>query len=291
MKRITFLLSVLFIYPVSVLPFSILYLSSDLMYLVVYKILGYRKKVVLKNLEKSFPEKSKNEINRIMRRFYHHLFDVFAESVKTYSVSKKAIARRLPVMNPEVFDKYYKRGQDIIVVTSHYGNWEWAGLAVCLSTPYNISAVYHPLTNPWFDKMVRRNRAKFGLNLVPVHEVARHLRKAQKGPGMTIFVADQSPSNLRKSYWMTFMNQDTPVNFATERLAQITNRPVLFGSIVKQKRGFYQIFLQELVEDPSSASPFSITEKHTHSLEELIRNEPAYWLWSHRRWKHKRPNT
>ena len=291
MQRVVYILSLIFIYPVSILPFSVLYVVSDILYFLLYKVIGYRKKVVFTNLQNSFPQKSETEIKSIADKFYRHLGDVTVESIKSYTISPKEIAKRCPVINPEVFHNYYAQGRSAICITGHYGNWEWAALSSPFSTPANMMAIYQTLSNPYFDKFMRKNRSKFGLELIAADKVSRIMKTAMDTHAVTVFVGDQAPSNLKKSHWMHFLNQETPVNMAMEKFAQVTNAAVVFGAIRKKKRGFYEIELINVKENPAETAPGEITEKYMQMLENLINERPEYWLWSHRRWKHKRPQT
>ena len=254
-------------------------------------MIGYRKEVVFGNLRRSFPQKSEQEIKTIADGFYRHLCDVMVESFKTYTISKKEVKKRCPIINPEVFDQYLGNGKNLMVVTGHFGNWEWAALSTAIFSPYYMQAIYQPLSNPHFDKMMRKNRGKYGLTLVPANQVARYLKNKSAEAHGTVFLGDQAPGNIKKGIWLNFLNQETVVNNAMEKYAVITNSVIVFGEIRKIKRGFYEIHLHDLVVDASKAAPGEITHKYSTKLEELIRQQPQYWLWSHKRWKHKKPAT
>ena len=286
MKRLTYLLAIIFIYPISLLPFWMLYGVSDFLYVILYRVVGYRRKVTRTNLTNSFPEKSEAEIQQIEGQFYRHLCDVVVEAMKAYTVRKEAIAERMPIKNPEVFENHLKAGESVFVVTGHLGNWEWAALSTCLFSPFpKNQAVYRPLSNPYFDRLVKRNRAKFGLSMVPDLELARVLRSQKSELSVTVLLADQSPPDPKRAYWTTFLNQDTAYNPMVERLVRLTDRPLIYGEIRKIRRGRYEIWLHDA---PPLEEPNAITEWQMRTLEQFIQKDPAYWLWSHRRWKHKR---
>lgn len=286
MKRLTYLLAIIFIYPISLLPFWMLYGVSDILYFILYRVVGYRRRVTRTNLTNSFPEKTLTEIKEIERQFYRHLSDVIVEAMKAYTVRMGAIAERMPIKNPEVFENHFQAGESIFVVTGHLGNWEWAALSTCLFSPFPINqAVYRPLSNPSFDRRLKRNRAKFGLSMIPDLELARVIRSQKSGLSVTVLLADQSPPDPKRAYWTTFLNQDTGYNPMVERLVRLTDRPLIFGEIKKIKRGRYEIWLHDA---PPLEEENAITEWQMWMLEKFIQKNPAYWLWSHRRWKHKR---
>lgn len=288
MKRLTFFLTIIFIFPISLLPFWFLYRISDLLYFILYYIIKYRRTVTRRNLVNSFPEKSESSIINIEKEFYRHLADVFVESIKSYTVSHKQMLKRMPVMNREVFDGYFEQGKSITVATAHFGNWEWAALALCIQTNHINQAVYRPLSNPYFDRMVRKNRGKFSLELIPEFEVIKFMRKKYPKPVIRVLLADQSPTDPHKGYWTLFLNQDTAYSKAVERLTKISGTPLVFGEIRKVKRGYYEIHLHKLADNPNDYDSNELTEMQMKKLESLINESPPYWLWSHRRWKHKR---
>lgn len=288
MQRIVYWLAMAFIFPVSLLPFWALYRVSDGLYLLLYYVVGYRKAVVKGNLERSFPERSPAECKRIEKQFYRHLCDVVVESLKSYTISPEAIRKRIPIRNPELFDAYANKGQSIIIVTAHYGNWEWAALAQSVFSPFVNYAVYRPLSNPWFDRMVKRNRERFNLELIPQQEVAAKIRHTPDEPELIAFLTDQSPSNISKAMWLTFLGEDTAVEPAVERLVRMAKRPVVYGAISKLARGRYEINLVPIHDTPETLEPGELTRLHFAMLEKMIHTAPPYWLWSHRRWKHKR---
>jgi KDO2-lipid IV(A) lauroyltransferase len=278
----------LFIIPISLLPFPLLYLLSDFLFFIFYSLLGYRKKIVVSNITNSFPEKSKQEVNEITKLFYKHFCDVIVESLKSFTISDAQISKRMILKNPELLNSYYDKKQSVILAGGHYNNWEWIAVALDKQMKHQSIAIYKTLSNKFFDEKMRSTRGKFGLLMVSTKLVAETFSKFKNELTATIFAIDQSPSNPKKCYWMNFLNQDTPVLFGTEKFSKDYNQPVLFGTITKVKRGFYQIEFQTVTDNPTNTAHGYITETTTKLLEAEIIKAPQYWLWTHRRWKHKR---
>jgi KDO2-lipid IV(A) lauroyltransferase len=277
-----------FIYLLSLLPFPLLYKVSDFMYLIVYHGLGYRKAVVEQNLRNSFPEKSSEEIEKIGRNYYRYMCDLMLETFKTLTISRKEALRRCRFHDLSLLKRLHEEKKSIIIVLGHYGNWEWAGSSMSLDTDYQLYVIYHPLSNKRFDKLIYNMRTRFGTKLIPMNNTFRDMVKNRDHISATAFIADQTPAP-EHAYWTTFLNQDTPIFEGTEKIARKLNYPVVFGNVKRIKRGYYEVFTEMLVEDPRSTSEGEISELHTRRLEEEIRKQPETWLWSHRRWKHKRP--
>jgi Kdo2-lipid IVA lauroyltransferase/acyltransferase len=286
---LNYLLYYLIIIPVSILPFRILYIISDLLYIIIYRIIGYRKKVVMTNISNSFPEKTEDERRKICNRFYHHLCDLLVESLKIFTISDKQVKKRMKLLNPEFIDAYYKQGKSIIMAGGHLNNWELFAVAIDNAIPHKAIGIYQPLTNKFFDNKMRATRSKYGLRMISTKIVKKVFEEEKANITATIFASDQSPSNPDNCYWMKFLNQDTGVLFGVERYAKEYNYPVVYGRIIKVKRGYFTYEFFKVTDDPSSCSHGEITESFTKMLEKDIRENPEYWLWSHRRWKHKRP--
>lgn len=279
----------LFIKPISLLPLSVLHLISNLLFFIVYHIMGYRKKVVEENIANSFPEKSSRECKKIVKAFYRHFADLIVESMKNFSISKKEALERCVLENPEVLDSIYEEGRHAIIVGGHYSNWEMLAVALNPQVKHQTVGIYSPLSNTIFNAKFAESRSKFGLNLVAKDEVSNYFKENHPKPTATIFAADQSPTFIKdNTYWTTFLNQDTPMMFGTEKYATEYNYPVVFVSISKVKRGYYKMHLTLLEDNPQTSGKYSITEKHTRVLEAQIRKNPEQYLWTHKRWKHKR---
>ena len=277
--------------PLSYLPYPILYGISNFLYVVFFYVVGYRKNVVLNNLQNSFPNKTTTEINTIAKGFYKHFADLIVESVKLFSISQKNISKRFTVNNPEVLNAYADSKQSIILVGGHYNNWEMLAVGIDHQIKHQSVGLYTKLSNPFFEKMMLESRSKFGLRMVRTKQTSRYFEEDSANNTVTIFGADQSPTYNKNVYWTTFLNQETAVAFGTERYAKKFNYPVLFGSIHKVKRGYYSFDVQLITENPLETEDGYITEQHTRMLENQINQEPSYWLWTHKRWKRKRKNS
>jgi Kdo2-lipid IVA lauroyltransferase/acyltransferase len=280
------------LYFISVLPFPLLYGISSFFYLVVYHVIGYRKKVVTQNLQRSFPEKSEKEIAQIRRKFYLHFCDTIFETIKLLTISKKEFMKRCSIdaESIKMFHYFFDKNQTIVGVMGHCGNWEWAAIAHQVYFTRMITGVYHPLSNKNFDEFMLNLRSRFGGDIVPMHALyKRLLTLKQQNISTTIgLIADQTPPP-ESAYWTTFLNQDTPVFNGTEKLAKKFNYPVVYLRIMKLKRGYYALSTHIVTENPKELADGVISELHTRLLEKNIREQPHAWLWSHRRWKHKKP--
>jgi KDO2-lipid IV(A) lauroyltransferase len=268
-----------------------LYLFSDFAYLLLFKLIGYRKKVVFQNIKKSFPEKTATDHQLIMKSFYKHFCDIVVESLKGFTISEQQLRKRFKIINAEVANHYFKQGKDVVFVGGHYNNWEILAQGVNIELKHKIVGIYKPLSNKYFNNKMKKSREKFGMLLCPIKETKLFLDKDLGKPKGTIFAIDQSPGNPDNSYWMQFLNQDTPVLFGAEKYAKEYNIPVIYCTINKVKRGYYQGELKLIEEFPQKTDYGTITERNTLALEEDIIEKPEFWLWTHRRWKHKRKVT
>lgn len=285
----TYYLLQLVAYGVALLPFRVLYLLSDVMYGLLYYVLSYRKKVVMNNLRASFPEKSEQELNKICKDFYHYLCDMFLETFKTLTISKEAMVKRC-AFTPEtiaLFNQLAEEKKSVILVMGHKGNWEWAGNSFSILLQQQLYVIYHPLSNKGMDALMYKMRTRFGTKLYAMQDTFREMVKNRKEINATAFIADQSPQPAT-AHWTTFLNQDTPVFKGTEKIAQKMNYPVVYVAVNKVKRGYYSVEASILIENPTNEAEGVITDVHTRKLEQDIIAQPSTWLWSHRRWKHKR---
>lgn len=283
------LLYYLIIKPLSLLPFWVIYRISDVTFFIIYFIVGYRKQVVFGNIQRSFPEKSTKEVKAIMFKFYRHFCDLIFESIKGFSISSEEAQKRMGSVNTEIINNYGKQGKDVVLVGGHYGNWELFAVAVGPTINIKPIALFTPLANKFFDHKVKASRSRFGLNLLPSSKIRELMAEKSAEKRMIIFGSDQSPRKGQRAYWMTFLNQETGVQFGAEKFASEHNCAVVYGHIRRLKRGHFQIEYQAICDDASKTSYGEITKTHTRLLEAEIIKEPAYWLWSHKRWKHNRP--
>jgi KDO2-lipid IV(A) lauroyltransferase len=280
------------LYFISIWPFWLLYGLSSFFYLIVFYLVGYRKKVVIQNLKNSFPEKSEKEILNITKQFYKHFCDVIFETLKLYTISKENLKKRCTFSDEAVktLNSFFDKDQSIIGVIGHMGNWEWAAILHQVYFKQLITGVYHPLTNKSFDAFMLKLRSRFGGNIVSMTALYKELLTLrQKNIPTTIgLIADQT-APPESAYWTTFLNQDTPVFVGTEKLAKKFNYPVVYFPITKLKRGYYQMGAIVITNNPKDMPDGEISKLHTQALEKNIQQQPAFWLWSHRRWKHKKP--
>jgi len=288
MQAVIYYIALPFLYLISLLPFWFMYRVSDLFFVIMYYVLGYRKKVVMENLRNSFPEKTEEELKKLCIDFYRYLCDLFLETFKTLTVSKKTMLAHCK-MNEDaqkLFDSYYNQQKSIIIVMGHFGNWEWAG-AVFDNSKHQLYVIYHQLHNTYFNNLVIKMRTRLGTKLIEMKSTLRDMVTNRKEITATAFIADQTPFP-ENAYWTRFLNQDTPVFTGTEKISQKFNYPVIYVSIKRWKRGHYEIFAELLFDNPKETKEGEISETHTRRLEKDIIKQPEIWLWSHRRWKHKR---
>jgi KDO2-lipid IV(A) lauroyltransferase len=289
LPAVFFYLCIPFIYLLAILPFPLLYLFSYGIYILLYRILGYRRKVVRQNLLNSFPEKQEKEIREIESRFYRYFCDLFLETFKTLTISRENMVRHCEFV-PEtlaIFEQLASENQSFMIVMGHFGNWEWGGNTFSICCKHQLYVIYHPLSNKYFNGLVFRMRTRFGTRLIPMKDTLRDMLKNRNELTATAFIADQSPLPDR-AYWMSFMNQDTPVFLGIEKIALKIRYPIVYITIRRVKRGYYKVFAERIELPSERQETGTITEIHTRKLESDIRSQPENWLWTHRRWKHVR---
>ncbi|NNC85952.1 MAG: lipid A biosynthesis acyltransferase [Bacteroidia bacterium] len=287
MNAVIYYLALPFIYVIAYLPFSVLYMLSDLLYVLVYFVIGYRKDVVFTNLRNSFPEKTEDELEQIARKFYSYFCDLMLETVKTLTMSKKTARKRMTVTNVEVFERYYQQKQSVIIVMGHWGNWEMGGVRFAAEPIHQLFVIYHPLANKHFNKLIYRMRTRLGNGLYAMRNVTRGMVENKNKITATAFIADQTPSP-KNCHWTTFLNQDTPVFTGTGKYAKKFKYPVVYVGVKRTKRGYYDVIVEDLIPNPDKYTEIEILEKFTKRLELDIQQIPEIWLWTHKRWKHKR---
>ena len=290
MQAVIYYISLPFIYIISVLPFPILYLISDLFYILMYHVIGYRRKVVMQNLRNSFPEKNQKELTKLEKQFYHYLCDLFLETFKTLTISPKKMDKHCHPTEKaiQIFKKLADENRNSIIVMGHYGNWEWGGSAFSFHCKQQLYVIYHPLANKYFNGLIIKMRKRFGTDLIKMKETFKDMYSRKEELNTTAFIADQTPSP-EKAYWTTFLNQDTAVFQGVEKITQKLNYPVVYISIKRLDRGHYVVDADMLFENPKDTAENEILEAFTKRLEADIKNQPEIWVWSHKRWKHKRP--
>jgi Kdo2-lipid IVA lauroyltransferase/acyltransferase len=290
LPAILYYLTIPFIYLLSILPFPLLYGLSNIVYYLLYHLLGYRKKVVTQNLKNAFPEKTEQEILAIRRRFYRYFCDLFLETFKTLTISRKTMLKHcwLEENALKLFGQLADENKSIMVVMGHQGNWEWAGNTFSLCCRHQLYVIYHPLSNKYFNRLVYRMRTRFGTRLIAMKDTMRDMLSNRQELNATAFIADQAPQPDR-AYWMEFLHQDTPVFLGIEKIAQKIQYPVVYVSIKRVKRGYYSLHAERIeLPSPVVSRLGELTELHTRKLEADIQKQPETWLWTHRRWKHSR---
>jgi KDO2-lipid IV(A) lauroyltransferase len=242
----------------------------------------------MQNLERSFPEKDEKEIKKIAKAFYKHLCDLLVEGIKGFSMSKSTLHKRYKFKNPELMREYYDKGISVVSVGAHYGNWEWGIIIVPTEIQHKLYAFYTPISNKHLERYITRERNKLGSHMINLKELRNAFRINYNEPVTLFFGADQNPSNPNATYWMTFLNQETGCLLGPEYFARRYKMPVVYYDVQRVKRGYYEVELKKLEEHPENTKPGELTEKYMRFVESIVRKKPENYLWSHRRWKHKR---
>jgi KDO2-lipid IV(A) lauroyltransferase len=274
-----------FFYLVSLLPMRVLYLFSDAMFFIVYRCIGYRREVVLSNLENAFPEKTGAEREAIAKQFFRNMIDSFIETFKLLSVSPRFLQRRVTA-NWEILEQLQKSGKSCQLHLGHTFNWEWGHHVLQMNTLYQVLVVYSPLSNKAFEKLLLKIRTRFGSAFIPASDMKNSITGYADTQYLLGLVADQSPGKPQQAYWLNFLNQATAFIPGPERAARNLDIPVLFASVYKTRRGHYHAALTIASEHPAQLEPGELTLMYARFLEDTIRRQPENWLWSHRRWKH-----
>ena len=260
---------------------------SDLIYILIYHIFGYRKKVVNSNLHLAFPDKTDDEIKTIRKKFYHHLCDMLLESIKSITISEAEMKKRYVFKNVEAVHKLEKENKSIVLFMGHYASWEW--VFILQKHVNHIGyAVYKQLSNKYFDALVKRIRAKYNSYLITTKETFPTLIQAKQDNQLTLngFVFDQSPKLDKAIHWQNFMGKKVPVHVGAEILAKRLDMATLFLKVKKIKRGYYEATIMDIIKDPKSIEDFKITDTYLKHVEEEILEAPEFYLWTHKRWKH-----
>ncbi len=275
------------VYLASLLPFWVLYTISDVLYVLLYHIVGYRKKVVYENLRNAFPEKTDQERKEIARKFYRFLPDLIVESIKMRSISAKEVKKRVVLRQTEEVKRHFKAGKGVVGVTAHYANWELGIHRLSLMTENPVLIIFKPLTNKSVNTVYNAIRSRFGAIMVPMRQTLRKIVEYRGQSHISMFVSDQTPRHQDSDYFIRFLNQDTLVYTGAEKIAKMTDFPVVFCHIDRIKRGHYCCTFTTLVEHPADVPGHGITDIHNRFTEDIIHQKPEIWLWSHRRWKRK----
>lgn len=288
MQFLAYILVYPFLWVVSILPFRLLYTFSDGLYILIYRIFGYRRKTVKENLQLVFPEKSKEEINSIAKKFYHHLCDMFLEMIKSLSITQEQLNRRFIVRNIDELKRIDAQYPSFVLMFGHYASYEWT-----ITIQEHIKAIgfviYKTLKNKYFDRLVRRIRSKYNSELVDTKQAVEKINLYHKlgKKSCIVFLSDQSPKLTRIKHWADFIGIKVPCFVGAEVTAKKFNYPVGYLKIKKVKRGHYEAEFVILAEDPSKLKDFEITDKFNRVLETQIKEAPEFYLWTHKRWKHR----
>lgn len=270
------------------LPFQGLHRLSSLLSFCLRNVISYRKKVVVSNLKNALPEKSVPEIQLTEKLFYRHFTDILLESLKGLTLPKAELQRRFRYNNPDIFLPSFKNNQSAILLGSHFGNWEWGVLSIPLVVQHKVLGVYKPLSNKHLDAHLNSLRKQWGLHLTDMAHTGRAIVQHKNEPTIFVFIADQTPIDVRNAHWLEFLHQDTPFLHGADKLARQTGYPVFYCEIIRTGRGFYEVNFTQLCEANQPLAEGEITRQYAALLEATIRKSPADWLWSHRRWKRKR---
>ncbi|GAB6124209.1 lysophospholipid acyltransferase family protein [Dysgonomonas termitidis] len=292
MNRLLYYILYIWMYLHALLPFRVLYILSDMLYFFVYKIAGYRLKVVRLNLEASFPEKTKQERLAIEQEFYHHFCDYFVETLKMLHISDEEMQARMQFENVEQIKELMKDGNSVLMYLGHYCNWEWVTSInlVFRQEGKILGEIYKTLKNKAMDDLFLKIRSRFGSLAIAKQDTFRVIVKLRnEGKQILIgFMADQTPAWRNIHYWTPFLNQETPVFTGVERIAKQTGFAVVYLDMEKIKRGHYKATVRLITDDPREEPENNITETYIRAMEKTILRNPAYWLWTHKRWKRTR---
>lgn len=281
----------LILYPLSLLPLCVLYVIGDFLYLLLYYIAGYRRKVVRSNLENAFPEKSNSERRRLERQYYHHLCNLLVEGVKMLSMSRRNVLRRYRCTNPELLQECLEKKQSVLLMSAHYNDWEWMVLSLEMQTSLHGVGVGKENTNKSFEGIINRFRTRYGTEVVFARSVRECMKQhLEEGlPCAYMMLSDQTPASASRA-WLhpSFLNQPTDLIYGSEYFAKKYGFPVFYYRVDHRRRGHYTWTLEKITDRPQDEAYGAIINRYAALLERDIRQQPAFWLWSHRRWKHRR---
>ena len=288
MQFIVFAITYPIIWVLSRLPMRILYMKSDIFFFLIYHVIGYRKTVVLENLKLAFPNKPEQELLRIRKKFFKHLMDLLMESVKAFSISEKEILKRYTYKNPELVNKYADEGKSIALVGAHQANWEWS-TSLPLVLNMDVVGAYTKLNNKYFEKAVRESREKFGVIGCKTSDFIKEMKQrySNNKKGAYILLSDQSPQPHKTYYWREFFNIKVPVHTGAEMLSKRFDLVVINYVAKKVKRGHYEVEFQLVTDQPKEFENYNVTDIYTELTEKNILEQPEFYLWSHKRFKHR----
>ena len=289
MQYLIYLLAYPIIWTISMLPFRLLYLFSDFVYIIVYRIIGYRKRTVRKNLALALPHLSNEELLIIEKKFYRHMCDMFLEMIKTMNISKEEICKRFVFKNIEIYKELEKQGKSVAVICSHYASYEWI-ISMNYYSDFAGYGIYKQIKNPYFDKLVHKIRSRFNAKLITTRQTVPTIINNAKNNVLSLygFASEQSPKAKGAMHWAKFMGIEVPVHVGAEMLSKRYNMILLYLNTKKVKRGYYEATLEVLSENPKEVPDFQLTDQYLKLLEKQIYEAPEFYLWTHKRWKYRR---
>lgn len=288
MKFLIFIIVYPLIWIISKLPFRVLYFLSDFFFLIVYYIVGYRKKIVFDNLKTAFPNKSNEELNTLTKKALRHFTDFIFETIKTFTISEKEIKKRFKYKNLKVLTDLEKEKRSVILMGAHYGNWEWI-IYLSKLTSFLPIAAYTKIGNSYFEKVIKSSREKFGAIFVKTSNIITTIERNKKEnkPAIYGFLSDQSPQLHKAYYWQNFLGAFVPVITGAEVLSKKHDFIIVNYNVTRVKRGFYEIDFEVLTKTPRDFEDYQITDIYLKKTEENIKKQPEFYLWTHKRFKHK----
>lgn len=289
MQYLIYLLAYPLIWVISILPFRLLYLVSDFVYFITYRIIGYRKRIVRQNLLLALPNLSAAERLIIEKKFYHHMCDMFLEMIKTMNISEKEIRKRFVFKNIDVYKEVEKHGKSIAIICSHYASYEWI-ISMNYYSEFIGYGIYKQIKNPYFDKLVHTIRSRFNAKLITTKQTVPTIINNNKNHILSLygFASDQSPKAKSAQHWAKFMGIEVPVHIGAEMLSKRYDMALLYLNTKKVSRGHYEATLEILAEHPKDFPDFELTDQYLKLLEKQIYEAPEYYLWTHKRWKYRR---
>ncbi len=278
-----------FIWLISRLNFTLIYIVSDILYYFLYYVISYRKNVVRENLKLAYPNKSIRERREIERKNFRNLTDIFLETFKSTIMEENELKKRFVFKNSEVLEKIYNNNQDVIVMCSHYCSWEWV-FGVRNITSFNINAIYKQLSNKYFDKLTKSRRSQYGANMITTKDTFKEISRLSKLEGLNFygFASDQSPKKSKAVYWTNFLNNYVPFHIGAEVIAKKYNMAIVFMDVQKIKRGFYEASFSLITDKPNDFKNYQLTEEYIKKVEKQVTEKPEYYTWTHKRFKHRK---
>lgn len=288
MQLVLYLLAYPLLWILSILPFRILYLISDCCFVLVYYIVGYRRRVVRENIKTTLPYLSENQAKEVEKKSYQHLCDMFLEMIKTLSISTSEIEKRFVFTNLDTYKTLEQENKSIALMCAHYASYEWV-ISMNRHVQFKGYAIYKKINNQYFDNLVKKIRQRFDANLIHIHETAKVIKANEDKniKGVYGFASDQSPQLRKKNHWDKFMGIEVPIYTGAEQLAKHFDMNVIYLQVVKVKRGYYQATFEVLTKDVTNIKNYDLMRMYLDKVEAQIQQQPEYYLWTHRRWKHK----